>query len=68
VIELYQDLASACGAFARPLVPCVSLITAHLSSDEEARRAADAIEQELGLPCDDPVRHGASRLLESLLK
>jgi uncharacterized NAD-dependent epimerase/dehydratase family protein len=67
VIELYRDLASACGAFARPLVPCVSLITAHLASDEEARRAADAIEEELGLPCDDPVRHGAARLLESLL-
>jgi uncharacterized NAD-dependent epimerase/dehydratase family protein len=45
----------------------VSLITSHLASDEEARRAADAIEQELGLPCDDPVSRGAGRLLESPL-
>lgn len=67
VITLYQDLAAACGAFPRPLVPCVSLITSHLASETEARKAADAIEEELGVPCDDPVRHGAGRLLESLL-
>ncbi|MFH1176032.1 MAG: DUF1611 domain-containing protein [Acidobacteriota bacterium] len=67
VIELYRDLAAACGAFPRPLVPCVALNTSHVASDGDARRAADAIERDLGLPCDDPLRHGAGRLLESLL-
>lgn len=67
VIELYRDVASAGGAFPRPVAPCVALNTAHVASDDEARRAAYAIERELGIPCDDPVRHGATRLLDALL-
>jgi uncharacterized NAD-dependent epimerase/dehydratase family protein len=67
LIELYRDLAAACGAFPRPAVPCVALNTVRLASDVEARVAADEIERALGLPCDDPVRHGADRLLDTLL-
>lgn len=67
VLALYRDVAAACGAFPRPLTPCVALNTAHLADDAAARAAADAIETELGIPCDDPVRHGAGRLLDALL-
>ena len=67
VIALYRDVAAACGAFPRPAVPCVALNTCEVEADDDARRAADAIERELGLPCDDPLRHGPERLLESLL-
>lgn len=67
VLALYQDLAAACGAFPRPAAPCVALNTAALASDDDARRAADDIEREVGVTCDDPVRHGAGRLLDALL-
>ncbi len=67
VIRLFEDVAAAAGAFPRPVTPCVALNTAHLASDDDARRAADALERELGIPCDDPVRHGAARLLDAVL-
>lgn len=67
VLALYRDVAAACGAFPRPVTPCVALNTAHVADDAAARAAADAIEAELGIPCDDPVRHGAGRLLDTVL-
>lgn len=59
---LYEDLATACGAFVKPRTVGVALNTFHLHSDAAARAACDAVEREVGLPCDDPVRHGAARL------
>ncbi len=48
-------------------VACISLNTSGVS--EEAARAAIAeAEEETGLPADDPVRFGAGKLLDSVLK
>lgn len=47
-------------------VVAIALNTAGLA-DDEARRAAAATEAETGLPCDDPVRFGAGRVLDAVL-
>jgi uncharacterized NAD-dependent epimerase/dehydratase family protein len=47
-------------------VACLALNTAHLSEDEAAAAIAAAAE-ETGLPADDPVRFGASALLDAVL-
>ena len=47
-------------------VTCISLNTSELSEDE-ARAAIAAAEEETGLPADDPVRFGAGKLLEAVL-
>jgi uncharacterized NAD-dependent epimerase/dehydratase family protein len=65
-IEMYEDLAEACGTFARPKTVCVALNTSHLGK-READEACRQIEEELGLPCADPIRHGASRLAEAIV-
>ena len=48
-------------------VVSIALNTSTVSEDE-ARAAIAAAEQETGLPADDPVRFGAGRLLEAVLK
>jgi uncharacterized NAD-dependent epimerase/dehydratase family protein len=48
-------------------VACIGLNTSTVS-EEEARAAIAAAEAETGLPADDPVRFGAGKLLEAVLK
>jgi uncharacterized NAD-dependent epimerase/dehydratase family protein len=48
-------------------VAAVALNTSGVS-DEEARAAIAETEQETGLPADDPVRYGAGRILDAVLK
>ncbi len=48
-------------------VACVAMNTAHVS-EQEAREAIAAAEHETGLPADDPVRFGAAKLLDSVLR
>jgi uncharacterized NAD-dependent epimerase/dehydratase family protein len=48
-------------------VACIALNTSGVS-EEEARAAIKAAEEETGLPADDPVRFGAGKLLEAVLK
>ena len=48
-------------------VACIALNTSMVSEDEARRAIADA-EAETGLPADDPVRFGAGKLLDSVLK
>lgn len=67
LIRLYEDVAAACGTFPRPKTVAVALNTFHLESDEEARAACQATEDELGIPCVDPVRHGPERLVDATL-
>ncbi|HEY0868427.1 MAG TPA: DUF1611 domain-containing protein [Fimbriimonas sp.] len=67
VARLYQDIAAACGTYKAPTVAAVALNTFHIESDDEAARACRLVEDETGLPCLDPVRHGADRLLLRIL-
>jgi len=48
-------------------VACIALNTSPVS-EEEARAAIDTVEQETGLPTDDPVRFGAGKLLDAVLE
>lgn len=66
LVALYEAIGEACGAFARPRTVAVALNTFHVESDAEARAACVAVERETGLPCDDPVRHGAERLAAAI--
>ena len=47
-------------------VAAIALNTSTVSEDE-AREAIAAAEEETGLPADDPVRFGAGRLLDAVL-
>jgi uncharacterized NAD-dependent epimerase/dehydratase family protein len=48
-------------------VACIALNTSAVSEDE-ARASIEAAEEETGLPADDPVRFGAGKLLEAVLR
>jgi D-glutamate N-acetyltransferase len=48
-------------------VACIALNSAGVGEDE-ARAAIAAAEEETGLPADDPVRFGAAKLLDAVLK
>lgn len=65
--RLYEDLAASCGSFPRPRTAAIALNTFGLEEDGEAERAVREVEAETGLPCCDPVQHGAGRLLAALL-
>ncbi len=63
LVELHERLALP----ARPArVAAVALNTRALG-DDEARAAVAAAEEETGLPADDPVRFGASKLVDAVL-
>lgn len=67
VVRLYETVASAGGAFAPVPVVGIALNTGHLDESQ----ALDAIAQttaETGLPCTDPVRFGASKLLDAVMQ
>jgi len=48
-------------------VACLALNTSPVS-EEEARAAIAGVENETGLPADDPVRFGAAKLVDAVLK
>jgi uncharacterized NAD-dependent epimerase/dehydratase family protein len=63
LVELHERLALP----VRPAtVVAVALNTRRLS-DDDARAALAAAEDETGLPADDPVRFGAARLVDAVL-
>jgi uncharacterized NAD-dependent epimerase/dehydratase family protein len=47
-------------------VACIALNSSKVS-EQEARNAIAAAEEETGLPADDPVRFGAGKLLDAVL-
>jgi D-glutamate N-acetyltransferase len=51
----------------RAAVACIALNT-RLLDDDAARAAVEATEAETGLPTDDPVRFGAERLLDAIVR
>jgi len=65
-VRLYEEVASAGGAFYPSRVAAIALNTAHLS-ESEARAAIEQTMQETGLPCTDPVRFGAEPLVDAVL-
>jgi len=67
VIELYEAVAAAAGAFAPVPVVGIALNTAHLDTSA-AQLAIEQIQTETKLPCTDPVRFGAEVLLEAVMK
>jgi uncharacterized NAD-dependent epimerase/dehydratase family protein len=64
LIELHERVALPAR---RAKVACVALNTAEIPNEDAARGAIAAVEDETGLPADDPVRFGAEQLLDSLL-
>jgi uncharacterized NAD-dependent epimerase/dehydratase family protein len=64
-VRLYEELASAGGAFYPSRVAAIALNTAHLS-EAEAQRAIQQAAEETGLPCTDPVRYGAHTLVDAV--
>jgi uncharacterized NAD-dependent epimerase/dehydratase family protein len=52
----------------RPAKVAAIALNTSTVSEEEARDALAAAEEETGLPADDPVRFGAERLLDAVLK
>ncbi|MEP0753089.1 DUF1611 domain-containing protein [Trichocoleus sp. Lan] len=66
VIQLYEAVAAAAGAFAPVRVVAIALNTAHLDADT-AQRAIAQIQAETKRPCTDPVRFGADTLLDAVM-
>lgn len=64
-VVLYEQVASAGGAFPAAKVAGIALNTAHLDASDAAS-AATRLEAEVGLPCVDVVRHGGDALLDTM--
>lgn len=67
VIALNESTACAAGALTQARVRGIALNTAGMTG-ADADAAVRAIEAETGLPVADPVRHGAGRLAEAILR
>ena len=63
LVELHERLALPAR---KAVVAAVALNTSRLSEDD-ARAAVAAAEDETGLPADDPVRFGSARLVDAVL-
>jgi uncharacterized NAD-dependent epimerase/dehydratase family protein len=64
LVELHERIALPAR---KAKVACIAVNTAAIADDDEARSAIAQIEEETGLPADDPVRFGAQHLLDALL-
>lgn len=66
VIQVYETIAEAGGAFAAAKVVAIALNTVHLS-EAEAQRAIEQVQGETGLPCSDVIRFGSQPIIDNLL-
>jgi uncharacterized NAD-dependent epimerase/dehydratase family protein len=66
VIELYERVASVAGATEPVRVKAIALNT-YECTPEEADGAIAEIQHLTGLPCTDPIRYNADRLLDAVL-
>jgi uncharacterized NAD-dependent epimerase/dehydratase family protein len=66
VVQLYETVARAGGAFAPVKVVAIALNTFHLT-EEEGKAAIEQTQSTTHLPCTDPVRFGAEPLLNAIL-
>lgn len=67
VIQLYEMVAKAAGAFADVPVAAIALNTFHLDL-ATARQAIEQTQAETGLPCNDVVRFGTENILDAIVK
>ena len=67
VIQLYEAVAYAGGAFAPVPVVAIALNTGHLNEDS-AQEAIEQVQLKTGLPCTDFVRFGADLLVETVME
>ncbi len=65
VVELYEQVAMAAGAFAPAKVAAIALNTHHLD-DSAAKQIIAQVRAETKLPCTDAVRFGADILLDAI--
>ena len=66
VVELYETVATAAGAFAPVKVKAIALNTYGMDT-ETAKKTIDDTQQLTGLPCTDVVRFGGELLLSAIL-
>ncbi|AKG23836.1 DUF1611 domain-containing protein [Calothrix sp. 336/3] len=66
VVQLYETVATAAGAFAPVPVVGIALNTSALD-ETAAKQAIALVETETGLPCTDVVRFGAEILLDAVM-
>jgi uncharacterized NAD-dependent epimerase/dehydratase family protein len=67
VIQLYEQIAAAGGAFAPAKVVAIAINGANLT-DEELHSYLKTVTLETGLPCIDAIRFGAEPILDAILK
>jgi uncharacterized NAD-dependent epimerase/dehydratase family protein len=65
LIYTYETMAAGGGAFPRPCTIGICVDTRGLG-EEEALDYCQDLEARLGMPCVDPVRHGAERIVQAL--
>jgi uncharacterized NAD-dependent epimerase/dehydratase family protein len=66
IIALYEDVASACGIYPRPVTVGIALNTAHLN-DDQAHRAISETADTTGRLVLDPVRQGCDQWVDALM-
>lgn len=66
VIQLYETVARAGGAFAPVKVVAIALNTGHLDG-EAAQKAIEQVKLQTGLPCTDAVRFGGDLLVNAVM-
>jgi uncharacterized NAD-dependent epimerase/dehydratase family protein len=66
VVQLYEQITAAAGAFAPAAVVAIAINGVNLS-DDELHKYLDRVTKETGLPCTDAVRWGAAPLLAAIL-
>jgi uncharacterized NAD-dependent epimerase/dehydratase family protein len=63
LVELHERVALP----ARPARVAAVAVNTRAVGEEDARAAVAAVEEETGLPADDPVRFGAAKLVDAVL-
>jgi uncharacterized NAD-dependent epimerase/dehydratase family protein len=67
VIQLYEQIAAAGGAFAPAKVVAIAINGANLN-DADLHSYLKTVTLETGLPCTDAIRFGAEPILDAILK
>ncbi|WP_204151621.1 DUF1611 domain-containing protein [Leptolyngbya sp. CCY15150] len=66
VVQIYEAVAAAGGAFTAPKIVAVALNTFGLT-ESDARQAIADVQDETQLPCTDVIRFGSAPILDAIL-